>query len=484
MFNKFYSVIVPSLAILAISCIGYAKEYRGISEYYVADLTTKEIAVNFARDKAKQNALEQAGTYVTSLSESTNGVLTKDDIHVVTLGVAKLKPKSEQINYTAPDQDGAVTLSYSAVFEIDENEVEKNIKKYQIDNKELKEEKIKNENQQNFIKLLGESYREQQKKLVNEKNIDKTEYNKAIRQIKEGLNAVEYGEIADSYFINLDFKNALLYYEKELEAYNKTGNNSTKEYLNNNKLLAMQSIALCHYELHQNDQAEIILEEALKLAKEDRFKAKLLAQLAKAQMIKGENKDKVINLINQAVAIFPDDKTYFERMDVYFTYKEWRKALEDYDRLSEESKKSPSNAFIAAFCYAEIGDTDKAFQLDALMSKNHKQYESVYGLLYTRLKNFWSYVRGKAYFMRYGKNGSIGDIDNAINEFTEYLNVTPVNDFYVLPAYFHRSVCYGEKKDYKSAYNDAMMALTINPNYEPAKLLLKLIEEKQKERQK
>ena len=111
-------------------------------------------------------------------------------------------------------------------------------------------------------------------------------------------------------------------------------------------------------------------------------------------------------------------------------------------------------------------------------------YESQYAEIYNHFKYLFPYVRGKAYFMRYGKNRNKDDIDKAIKEFTTYLDLAPANDFYLFQAYFHRGVCYCEKEDFKSAYNDAMMVLTIKPNYEPAKLMIKLIEEEQKERQK
>ena len=483
MFNKFFSVIVPSLAIFGFSCIGFAKEFKGTSEYYVVDLTTKEIALSFARDKAKQNALEQAGTYVTSLSESTNGLLTKDDIKVVTLGVAKLKPNSEHINYTAPDQSGTVTLSYSAVFDIDDKEVEKNIKKFQIDNKELKEEKIKNENQQSFIKHLGELYKEQQKKLINKKSKDKTDYNKAISQIREGLNAVEYREIADSYAKKLDAENALIYYKKELEAYNRAGINVPEEYNNICKICTMKHISFCYSELHQIEKAEAILEEALKLAKDDSLKAGLLSDLAMVQIKKGEKLDIVINLINKALSICPDDQIYSDRMALYFFYGYSQKALEDYERLSKERQQLPHVALLAAICYAYNGNYEKALQLDELISNKNKMFESEWGLAYTNYVFNWSFVRGKAYLMRYEKTESKEDVDKAIQEFTAFINLAPANEPYVVEAYFHRGVCYGIKNDIKSAYNDAMMALTIDPDNEQAKSLIKMIEEEQKEKQ-
>ena len=482
--HKIFSVSVPLLAFLAFSCTGFAKEFKGTSEYYVADLTTKEIALNFARDKAKQNALEQAGTYVTSLSESTNGLLTKDDIKVVTLGVAKLKPNSENINYTAPDQNGAVILSYSAVFDIDDKEVEKNIKNYQISSKELREAKIKNENQQNFINELGSLYQELQKEFTNAKT-NKKSYNDSIINIQEGLSASEYRELANKYFDKFDMENALIYYKKELESYDKSYINSSEKYKNINKIYAMMGIATCYSNLHQIDKAEAILEDALKIAEEDRFKAKLLSDIAIARMNQGAKFDDVINLLNKALIIFPDDDVYASRMNTYFTYGNWRKALEDYERLSEDGKRSPAITGMAALCYVEIGNADKALQLDAIITKNYRMYESQFGkTILDHYKYIFPFIRGKAYFTRYGNTRDEGDIDKAIKEFTTYLDLAPANDFYLFQAYFHRGVCYCEKEDFKSAYNDAMMVLTIKPNYEPAKLMIKLIEEEQKERQK
>ena len=65
--------------------------------------------------------------------------------------------------------------------------------------------------------------------------------------------------------------------------------------------------------------------------------------------------------------------------------------------------------------------------------------------------------------MRYEKTESKEDVDKAIQEFTAFINLAPANEPYVVEAYFHRGVCYGIKNDIKSAYNDAMMVLTIKP---------------------
>ena len=81
--------------------------------------------------------------------------------------------------------------------------------------------------------------------------------------------------------------------------------------------------------------------------------------------------------------------------------------------------------------------------------------------------------------MNYGKTRNVDDINTALKEVTTYLNMAPANDYFLAAVYYYRGVCYGEKGDYKTAYNDAMMALTIKPDYEPAKLMIKLIEKEQ-----
>ena len=78
MLKQVLVVICTLITVLCINTHVKAAEYKGTSEYYIADVETKSMAITFARDLAKRNALEQAGTYIISLSESKNSVLQSD----------------------------------------------------------------------------------------------------------------------------------------------------------------------------------------------------------------------------------------------------------------------------------------------------------------------------------------------------------------------------------------------------------------------
>ena len=81
------------LLVMFTNSIVFAKEFKGTSEYYIADIQTKNTAIIFARDIAKQSALEQAGAFVSSLSLSSKGLLQKDDIKSIFYPKISLKIK-------------------------------------------------------------------------------------------------------------------------------------------------------------------------------------------------------------------------------------------------------------------------------------------------------------------------------------------------------------------------------------------------------
>lgn len=113
------------LVLLLIPTFCFAKEatFVGRSEYIIA-VGTGADAEAIALEDAKRLALEQAGTYLESLTVVENNAVTLDRIKVIARGTAKLVPGSIRKQYTTIDSNtGAQKLILEAQFAIDPDEV-------------------------------------------------------------------------------------------------------------------------------------------------------------------------------------------------------------------------------------------------------------------------------------------------------------------------------------------------------------------------
>ena len=142
--------------------------------------------------KAKREALEQAGTYLESLTIVKNAALEKDEIFALTAGVLKAKIVSQK-NYATADAFGIVIV---AKVDVDTNILEERVNKLLKDRKLLKKYQDAQEREKDLlvrIKSLEEKNRKLQSSFSNEgKDRLKEEFRKTSRQ----LTATELNEKA------------------------------------------------------------------------------------------------------------------------------------------------------------------------------------------------------------------------------------------------------------------------------------------------
>lgn len=116
-------LIILTLLLLPAFCLAQEATFVGRSEYIVA-VGTGADAEAIALEDAKRLALEQAGTYLESLTIVENNTVTLDRIKVIARGTAKLVPGSIRKQYTTIDSNtGAQKLILEAQFAIDPDEV-------------------------------------------------------------------------------------------------------------------------------------------------------------------------------------------------------------------------------------------------------------------------------------------------------------------------------------------------------------------------
>ena len=108
--------------------------FIGVADYVIDSKESIQDAEYSALQYAKRNAVEQAGTYVESLTEVNNHIVTKDEVIVLAAGVAKLLPDSVKKQYQMTDF--GMTMRIEAAFSVD-----RGILEHKIGNKSFGEDK-------------------------------------------------------------------------------------------------------------------------------------------------------------------------------------------------------------------------------------------------------------------------------------------------------------------------------------------------------
>jgi hypothetical protein len=112
--------------------------------------------------KAKREALEQAGTYLESLTIVKNSVLEKDEIFALTAGVLKAEIVSQK-NYATKDAFGLIIV---AKVDVDTNILEERVRKLLKDRKLLKKYQDAQEREKDLLSKI-KSLEEKDRKLQN-----------------------------------------------------------------------------------------------------------------------------------------------------------------------------------------------------------------------------------------------------------------------------------------------------------------------------
>lgn len=94
--------------------------YTGVGEYLMSDFETFDVAQQRAKQRAEQNACEQAGVFVESRTEVQNAQVTRDEIITMTSGILKIVDvqfKREFVN------DNTTRIHATITANIDSNDI-------------------------------------------------------------------------------------------------------------------------------------------------------------------------------------------------------------------------------------------------------------------------------------------------------------------------------------------------------------------------
>lgn len=89
--RKFFATVLAVMSVLTATLVGAAVQmFDGEGKYIMSDFEDPTIAEQRAIQRAKENAQDKAGVYLTSFSKSENALLTVDEISAVTNNIIEV----------------------------------------------------------------------------------------------------------------------------------------------------------------------------------------------------------------------------------------------------------------------------------------------------------------------------------------------------------------------------------------------------------
>ena len=130
-FRRAFSILfVAAILLFTATTHAEVKTYTGTGEYYMNDFETPDVA----KQRAEQNACEQAGVFVKSFSKSKDLELVEDVIITMTNGILKIL----DVQYHRENFDNDMTLFRVTIkAQIDSNDVLKWLNKDEQQKSEL-----------------------------------------------------------------------------------------------------------------------------------------------------------------------------------------------------------------------------------------------------------------------------------------------------------------------------------------------------------
>ena len=119
------AIFVVAFMISASVACAEVKNYTGVGEYYMSDFETPEIAKQRAKQRAEQDACEQAGVFVKSFSRTKNAKLDEDVIETMTSGILKIV----DVQYHRENSDDTTLFRVTIQAQIDDSDITKWLKK-------------------------------------------------------------------------------------------------------------------------------------------------------------------------------------------------------------------------------------------------------------------------------------------------------------------------------------------------------------------
>jgi len=332
------------------------KTYTGVGDYILSEDTPPGDIKSKAKMYAQKNALEQAGVFVSGLTEVKNNIVSKDEIITIVGGILKIIDTKFEI---IPLNDAAGIAKYRATVtaQIDTNLLDAAIKNWLNRDANEKANLVQqNKSQQETIANLQKKIAELEKQAAAVKTTqDRQNVQENFAGIDRETLATQKFEESKNLYEKKDFQRAIFKLNEAIElnpnfskAYNARG------FLYNNLKNYNQAI--------QEFNQAIILNPNFDWAYNNRG-------LSYAHL---KNYTRAISDFNQAIKINPnDEETYYNRGLTYYYLKNYSQAIADYNQainLNPNNADAYNNRGWTYFNlknYTQaLKDSNKAIELD------------------------------------------------------------------------------------------------------------------------
>lgn len=266
------------------------KTYEGVGEYIGSKKETPEFAEATAKQYAERNAIERAGIFIGSQTESKNQVITQDKITAITAGILNIVDTQIEV---IPLPKGYFKYRVTITAQVDIDEVKNALKEFlgrgkqeeSINAKQYETLKRINEDQSRRIKELEELIKNadniQQQEKIEEKIEEEIQYinkEELFYQKLDEANALRNNEkfaesiklYSEAINIKQDISSAYFgrgYSYDELKQYDKAIKDFTKAIsLNPNDATAYNNRGKCYLAIGNEKRAEKDLKKAKSLS--------------------------------------------------------------------------------------------------------------------------------------------------------------------------------------------------------------------------
>jgi tetratricopeptide (TPR) repeat protein len=367
--------------------------------------------------KAKREALEQAGTYIESLTIVKNSKVEKDEILALAAGVLKVEVISQK-NFASDDAFG-IEIIVNVV--VDTSVLEERVKKQLQDRTHLTQLKNTQKREKELLLRVAQLEEENQKLSTNKQSTEKLK--KEFQRASQGLTAVDW------------VNQALALWDGEKY----TDPKKAIEYLNNAIKLqpdyidALGNRGNAYADLGQEQRAVDDYNEVLRLKPDDVFayinRGNVYYDLGQHQ--------RAIDDFSDAIRLKPDyAEAYSNRGNVYDDLGQRQRAIEDFNEAIR-LKPDYAEAYVnRGATYAKLGQHQRAIE----------NYDDA-----IRLKPY----DAKAYYNRgivYARD--LGQYQRAIEDFNYAILLKPDHT----NAYYNRGKAYLLQGNSKLGCRDAQKA--------------------------
>ncbi len=342
--------------------------YIGEGEYLMNDFETPEVAKQRAKNRAEQNAQEQAGIYLESYSHMKNFDLLNDEIITISSGIMKILDVKFNQDVVADGKGILIHVTIKAEIDSDNMDkwLNKSIEQRRQINSQMENLRQENAKQEATIADLksqlaaGTITQEQAKQDFVQKDKVFTFYQK----LQEGLNfcaAENFQQAVQSFTdaINIFPRNAYGYFDRGT-AYN---------------------------ELHENQKALDDFNKSIEIAPNHfayNNRGKINFEM--------KNFNAALEDFNKAIQVNPNDATaYYNRGTVYFAVQNFNLGMKDFDKAISLQPNNVKFYVKRSAGYYVSGKMDSALKdLNTAIKVDPTYYESysLRGEVYTALKDY------------------------------------------------------------------------------------------------